>query len=250
LHCGSGISVPTAEADGPTEAPYLIEVMDEAVRYNRFLIDSLALWFEGSRSLLDFGAGNGRFANALQERGHQLFGVEPDPHLRALTARPGIDVRETLDAFDSSQRFDGLYSINVIEHIEDHESLMRCFFERLVPGGRILIYVPAFEVLFSANDARVGHLRRYRLRALMELVRGAGFEIDGARYVDSLGFFAGLGYRFFGNRDGGLNVGAVRLYDGLVFPLSRVLDHACQYWFGKNLLLTAVRPRAANDPQR
>ena len=234
--------MPVVEADGRSfEAPDLIEVMEEAVRYNRFLIESLATWFAGAGPLLDFGAGNGRFAAALHERGHRMYGVEPDPALRETIAERGVEAREALDAFDPSLRFDGIYSINVLEHVEDDAALLRAFRERLAPGGSLLIYVPAFEVLFSANDARVGHLRRYRRSGLVELARDAGFRVEGAHYVDSLGFFAGLGYRFFGNRDGDLNVAAVRSYDRLVFPLSRVFDRVCQGWLGKNLMLTARR---------
>lgn len=234
--------MPTADTDRSFEAPDLIEVMEEAVRYNRFLLDSLATWFEGAESLLDFGAGNGRFSVALQKRGHRMYGVEPDANLRETIARRGVEARETLNAFDPALRFDGIYGINVLEHIEDDQALMHSFLERLVPRGRLLVYVPAFDVLYSANDVRVGHLRRYRRGRLVDLARGAGFRVERACYVDSLGFFAGLGYRFFGNRDGGLNVGAVRNYDRAVFPLSRAIDRVCQGWLGKNLMLTAVRP--------
>lgn len=243
----TGPSRPTEDRSGAAgdrafEAPDLIEVMEQAVRYNRFLIDELAAWGRGAAALLDFGAGNGRFCVALLERGHAMHAVEPDPRLRGRIAERGVDAREALGEFDPAARFGGIYTVNVLEHIEDDAGLLRAFFERLEPGGRLFVYVPAFQLLFSANDRRVGHLRRYRRRPLVALVRQAGFEIERACYVDSLGFFAGLAYRWFGNRDGGLDVGAVRLYDGVLFPVSRVLDRVLGRWFGKNLLVTAVRP--------
>ena len=102
--------------------------------------------------------------------------------------------------------------------------------------------MPAFRALFSANDVRAGHVRRYRRGELVERTESAGFQMESARYVDALGFPAGLWYRFFGNRDGGLDVGAVRLYDRVVFPVSRQLDRLAQGFVGKNLLVTAVSP--------
>ncbi|MGH0031145.1 MAG: class I SAM-dependent methyltransferase [Myxococcota bacterium] len=237
------MSAPADGSDRNFEAPDLIEVMEEAVRYNRFLVGSIADWSEGASRLLDFGAGNGRFARAMAERGHRVFAVEPDPALRRSIAAAGVEARESLDAFDPALRFDGIYSVNVLEHVEDDASLVRAFRERLVPGGRLYAYVPAFQVLYSANDARVGHVRRYGRRALLALARDAGFVDVRARFVDSLGFPAGLWYRWFGNEDGGLDVGAVRLYDRLVFPVSRALDRIAQRFVGKNLLLTARRPR-------
>ena len=98
-------------------------------------------------------------------------------------------------------------------------------------------------MLFSANDERVGHVRRYTRSTLVNRIRDAGFVVERARYVDSLGFFAALGYRFFGNDDGGLDLRAVRLYDRVVFPMSRVLDRITWLLFGKNLLVHAVRPK-------
>lgn len=233
------------DLDRDFEARDLIEVMDEAVRYNRFLIDSIARWAEqegaSSLRLLDFGAGNGRFSRALRDRGHEVCAVEPDPALRAAIRAAGVDARESLASFDA-QRFDGIYSVNVLEHVEDDLALLREFLVRLEPGGRLYAYVPAFQLLYSANDARVGHVRRYGRRALLEVARRAGFEALDARFVDSIGFAAGLWYKHFGNRDGGLDVGAVRLYDRFVFPLSRAVDRLASGWVGKNLLLTARRP--------
>lgn len=228
--------------DRDFEARDLIEVMDEAVRYNRFLVDSIASWAEGAPRLLDFGAGNGRFARALAERGHPVCAVEPDPALRRAIEASGIDAREALSSFDAEPPFDGIFSVNVLEHVEDDLGLLRAFFQRLAPGGRLYAYVPAFQVLYSANDARVGHVRRYGRRALLEVARGAGFVDARARFVDSIGFLAGLWYRAFGDPDGGLDVGAVRVYDRFVFPLSRVLDRVASGAVGKNLLLTARRP--------
>jgi SAM-dependent methyltransferase len=222
------------------EAPELCEVMDEAVRYNRFLIESLARWGQGAGRLLDFGAGNGRFCAALSERGFDVVAVEPDAALRAQIRARGVPVARSLEAL-GDEHFGGAYSINVLEHVEDDAGLLASLRERLAPGGRLLLYVPAFPLLFSANDLRVGHLRRYRRAQLAARVREAGFAVTRCTHVDSIGFAAGLWYRHFGDRQGGLDVGAVRLYDRAVFPLSRALDALCFGAFGKNLLCEARR---------
>jgi SAM-dependent methyltransferase len=227
-------------ASRPFEAPELCEVMDEAVRYNRFLVESLARWGRGAGRLLDFGAGTGRFCAALRERGFDVAAVEPDASLRAVIRERGVPVGRSLDAL-GDERFGGAYAINVLEHIEDDVGLLASLRERLAPGGRLLLYVPAFPLLYSANDARVGHLRRYRRAQLSARVREAGFELLRCAHVDSLGFAAGLWYRRFGDPQGGLDPAAVRLYDRAVFPLSRALDALCFGAIGKNLLCEARR---------
>jgi SAM-dependent methyltransferase len=225
------------------EAPDLIEVMDEAVRYNRFLIDALLGWSRGAARVLDFGAGNGRFAGALHDHQQAVCAIEPDPRLREKIEARGVPTYESLDRVSDGE-FQGIYSMNVLEHLEDDAAFLRDFFRCLEPGGRLLIYVPAFQILFSSNDERVGHVRRYSKQMLVARIREAGFVIEYAGYVDSLGFFAGLVYRFFGNEDGGLDLRAIRFYDGVVFPLSRILDRVTWPFFGKNLLVRAVRPAA------
>ena len=228
--------------DRAFEAPDLIEVMDEAVRYNRFLVDSLARWSAGARRLLDFGAGNGRFAVALHEKGHDVSAIEPDAGLRSAIEAHGVSAHESLDALAPGETFDGIYSVNVLEHVEDDRALLRAFRDRLVPGGRLYAYVPAFPVLFSANDERVGHVRRYTRHRLVSAVEDTGFRVQRVEFVDCIGFPAGLWYRFFGNADGGLDVGAVKLYDRVLFPVSRSIDRVAKRFVGKNLLIQAVAP--------
>jgi 2-polyprenyl-3-methyl-5-hydroxy-6-metoxy-1,4-benzoquinol methylase len=236
--------VTESSVDREFEAPDLIEVMDEAVRYNRYLIDTIATWARGAARVLDFGAGNGRFCGAVHERGVKVSAVEPDLRLREKIAARGVPALESLDAVEL-ESLDGIYTINVLEHIEEDEAILAGFHSRLKPGGRLLVYVPAFPVLFSSNDVRVGHVRRYTRKVLVERVKAAGFEIEAAHYVDSIGFPATLFYRFFGSRDGDLDVRAVRLYDGVVFPVSRWLDRLLGRVLGKNLLLRATRAPAA-----
>lgn len=227
--------------DRAFEAPDLIAAMDAATNYNGFLVQQLADWARGANRLLDFGAGNGRFAIALQERGFEVSAIEPDSALRDRVQARAVSAYASLATLGDLQ-FDGIYTINVLEHIEDDLAILERFHELVRPGGRIFIYVPAFPILFSANDERVGHVRRYTKRELLSRVVKAGFQIEKARYVDSLGFAAGLAYRMFGNREGDLSVQAVTLYDRVLFPVSRAIDRVAGRFVGKNLLLCGTRP--------
>ena len=129
----------------------------------------------------------------------------------------------------------------MLEHIEDDSGALSVLHDRLKPGGRIIIYVPAFGVLFSSMDRLVGHHRRYRRRELSEKLRATGFAIESAYYVDSLGFFSALAYRLIGKETGVISPGAVKIYDRFLFPLSRLLDRLVLGSFGKNLVVVADR---------
>ena len=231
----------SSNSDRAFEAPDLIEVMDEAVRYNAFLISELERWAAGAGPLLDFGAGNGRFAGALHERGLDVHAVEPDRALREKIAGKGVATHEGLDALDA-QSFGGIYTLNVLEHLEDDRAVLEAFYRVLRAGGKLFIYVPAFELIFGANDERVGHLRRYRLRPLVKQLEAVGFAVERADYVDCVGFLAALVYNSIGSSDGDLSVNSVKLYDRFIFPLSRALDPVFRRILGKNLLVSAIKP--------
>jgi hypothetical protein len=134
-----------------------------------------------------------------------------------------------------------------MEHADNyHRFLLQKILElalaaRLRIGGKRLLYVPAFGLLFSAMDHAVGHHRRYQRAGLVSLVRQAGLSVESAGYVDSLGFLVTLVYKAVSRRAGRISVRAVRTYDRTVFPVSRRLDPLFSRWAGKNLLLIARR---------
>jgi SAM-dependent methyltransferase len=225
-------------ANGYLGAPNL-ETMEVARNYNTFLTSAVLSRADRARPVLDFGAGNGTHARALRTRGLDVRCVEPDPRLRRQLKAEGFEAAGSVTEY-CREIFGSVYSLNVLEHIEDDAAALRDLFSATEPGGRLIAYVPAFPVLFSAMDREVGHFRRYRKRGLTALVTDAGFRVTGCRYVDSLGFPAALAYRCV-SRTGRLNPRSVARYDRVVFPLSRAVDRMAARWIGKNLLLEARR---------
>jgi len=219
-----------------------LEVMKEAVNYNRMLVALVEAHARKGERALDFGAGVGTFALPLQRDGYAVQCVELDDAQRGVLAARGLPVHRTLaDIRDAS--VDYVYTLNVLEHIDDDAAALRDIHRTLRERGTLLIYVPAFPVLFTSMDRRVGHLRRYTRRDLREKVSAAGFDVRVVEYVDSLGFLATLVYRFAGSDSGSIDRRALRAYDRYVFPASRLLDRALKRCMGKNVLLVA-RKRA------
>ena len=217
-----------------------LEAMKLAANYNAHL-ESLVRAHSCGERILDFGAGGGTFAGALEATGKRVLYLEPDVALRGELEKLGFETRADLEKVPTGS-IDYIYSLNVLEHIEDDVLIIDQLYERLQPGGHLLLYVPAFAALFSAMDRQVGHFRRYRRPQLTALLRHAGFAIDEARYVDSLGFFATLLYKLLGDASGNINVRSLSLYDRFVFPVSRVVDRLVAGSLGKNLLVTAHKP--------
>ncbi|TCS62973.1 class I SAM-dependent methyltransferase [Varunaivibrio sulfuroxidans] len=217
-----------------------LEVMKNARRYNAYLVALVNRFAPRQGTLLDFGAGAGTFARALGAASRTVACVEPDPALRERLVGDGhaafADIADIADG-----RYDFVYSLNVLEHIEDDGAAVRELLRVLKPGGRCLIYVPALQILYSSMDSKVGHFRRYTKAGLKDLLQGAGFSVQWAGYADSLGFFATLAFKMLGNADGAINPGGLVLYDRLIFPLSRALDAIAHPFFGKNVAAVAVK---------
>jgi hypothetical protein len=151
----------------------------------------------------------------------------------------GISAVASLEQCET-EGFGTVYSFNVLEHIEDDATTLREIRGKLRPQGTLVLYVPAFNVLFSAMDRKVGHVRRYQRGPLEQLVRLVGFRVLRSEYVDSLGFLAALVYRLAG-RDGAISKRTVVAYDRVIFPLSRMIDRVTGMYLGKNVLLVACR---------
>jgi SAM-dependent methyltransferase len=219
-----------------------LEVLDDAVRYCRFLVDSVVRAGRGCRTALDFGAGTGSLSAMTRARGMQVACVELDPRLRAMLQERGFQVYADIASLaDRSQEY--IYSLNVLEHIEDDEATLSALFSKLKPEGRLFLYVPALQILFSSMDRKIGHYRRYHREGLLTIVRRAGFVVERAEYADSMGVLATLLYKAMGSRKGDVSRTPLRIYDRVVFPVSRVLDRlGCSRLFGKNLLVVARRP--------
>lgn len=219
-----------------------LEAMEEAKNYNRFLLDLFCSHTRPGTKTLDFGAGLGTFAEMARSRALDVHCLEPDDSLRERLHSRGFPSYASLE--ETHETFGFIYSLNVLEHIEDDIGALVALRRHLAPDGRIFIYVPAFPALFSSMDRKVGHFRRYTMPMMRERLDKAGLSPCAMRYADSLGFWASLLYKRFGSPQGDVKPGEVRTYDRFVFPVSRRLDRLTGSVFGKNLWVLAEHRKA------
>lgn len=216
-----------------------LEVMAEAVNYNKFLINLILEKIKKTDQILDFGAGTGTFSKAIHDYGFKLKVYEIDSWLLKKLKNLGLDTTSSSSNL-KDKSFDFIYSFNVLEHIDDDVVALKELKRLLKSRGLLLIYVPAFMCLFSSMDVRVGHIRRYNKNELLQKMKFAGFKIQSVSYVDSIGFFASLAYRFLRRNSGLLNTKSIIFYDRIIFPLSRICDTFFSKFIGKNLMIYAV----------
>jgi SAM-dependent methyltransferase len=155
------------------------------------------------RRILDVGSGTGEMVDMLLEFGN-VTALDGSPHaieyLRqrlptGLTARHGR-VPEDLPR---DETFDLVTAFDVVEHLDDDLAALRAFRRVLPTGGRMVLTVPAYQMLWSHHDVYAGHYRRYRRGQLRNLVqRAGGFQVDRIAYFNSLLFLPALAARTTG----------------------------------------------------
>lgn len=208
--------------------------------YNQFLIQQFTTAAGNATQVLEFGAGIGTLATLWKN----TTGVKPEcldidcAHQQIIKSR-GFECYSSVE--NITKKFDVVYTSNVLEHIKDDLSTLKQINFILKDKGYLLIYVPAFQILYSDLDQRVGHYRRYSKRGLGERLLHAGFDVKNIYFSDSLGFIAWLylKIRTIGSQQQEKNMW---LYDKYIFPLSKLLDAlGCRYLFGKNLFVYAQK---------
>lgn len=217
-----------------------LEVMALARNYNQFLVDKVLAVSQPQQLVVDFGAGAGTFSRPVAQAGRRLVCVETDATLCQALQDAGHQVAQDLEGLDDAS-VDCIYSLNVLEHIENDEAVLQTWGRKLKPGGQVLVYVPAFQILYTSMDRKVGHVRRYTRGELQYKLERAGLQVTRCRYADCIGFAATLVYKLTDQGRGDINPRMLKLYDRVVFPLSALLDAALGLLLGKNAYAVAVK---------
>lgn len=129
---------------------------------------------------LEIGCGHGQF---LKQCNGIFSGTVDGCDLNLYALKQIKDVEGDIYVYnihDKNERllnkYDGIFMLDVIEHIDDDKSFLHDAIEHLSPGGLIIINVPALESLYSEYDVVAGHKRRYSKRDLISLLEKCGVE--------------------------------------------------------------------------
>ncbi len=170
---------------------------------NYFRIEADSFWFAHRNNciaqvlqrfppqgiLFDVGGGNGFVSLGLNQNGFLTVLVEPG-HDGARNAK-ARGVRQVIcstfqDAGFPDYSLPSVGLFDVLEHIEDDHSFLKFLKLKLQKGGRIYITVPTFQWLWSAEDSRAGHYRRYTKKGICDLLRAEGFQVEYSTFFFSL----------------------------------------------------------------
>ncbi len=221
---------PTHEFTDPIGARTL-EALQRTDSYSAWQVAQVSA-FLGHR-ILEIGAGIGNIsAHLAAAKPEALFITDPNPdylsRLRSAFERsPTVRVAQlelpgmALDDW-RAQRIDTIVAFNVVEHIAEDHAAVRELASTLMPGGRLVLIIPAHSALYGPLDTALGHYRRYSVRSAGVLMAQAGLRPQLVRYFNMAGAI-GWFWRGQMRRKRELNPGSLRFFDKLV-PLLRMED--------------------------
>ena len=118
----------------------------------------------------------------------------------------------------------------------------------LRPGGRALLFVPAFMFLWGVQDDISNHRRRYTIASLEKVVRQAGLEVELATYANITFFgpilIGRLLMRVTGFRpasENNITVGFLNGILGRIFGAEASLLRHMKFPFGVSIVCVARR---------
>ena len=237
------MAAPALTGDPAFQATVL-EDMSAAENYRSWLIDLTAPYLGDCP--VEIGSGTGDYAELWAGAGRHVTATDGFPPLvdqlrQRFATNPFIDVQQLVIPSSGQGDHSAAVAINVLEHIPDDLQALRAFAALVRPGGAVVLFVPAFSMLMSDYDRRVGHVRRYRRKHLLQLLHAAGLEPTTVHYVNTVGFFGWLvKMRLLRGQPGpGF---ALTVFDRGILPIMRMLEARIRAPFGQSLLAVATKP--------
>lgn len=168
-------------------------------------------WFEGRRAILtrllaaldpplppgarvlDVGCGTGANGQVLAGGGRFAVGLDLSPVPLGLQGAMGRGHAARLRGDATrlpfpSGAFDMVVALDVLEHIDDDGAAAAELVRVLRPGGVLIVFVPALQLLWGLQDEVSHHRRRYGRAELQSLIAGTGVRIERLTFFNAILF--------------------------------------------------------------
>jgi len=199
-------------------------------------------------TVIEAGAGIGTFSDFLlsSPKVKNLIAIEPAantfPELeKKFAGNPSVQtLRGYLTDHYKDLEANAVVAVNVLEHVEDHEGFLREAREAIVPGGALLLFVPALPAIFGSLDKAFEHHRRYTRRTIREVIQRSGWQPRRISYMN----FPGIAAWFMAGRimkKTSVAPADAKAYDRLVIPWLSRLEAVVPPPIGSNLVAIATK---------
>ncbi len=215
-----------------------------ATNYHKWILEKFKPFIHGN--ILEIGTGRGYFKKNLKTNGHFVsIDIDKEIIANAKNNEPeGIyflaDISDKSTITPLNQfRFQSVLCFNVLEHIEEDALAIENIMDNLDENGYLLLFVPAFQVLFNDKDKLAGHLRRYTKKTLLQTLQNqTNIKIIKFEYFNPIGAIGYWFNKFVKHKS--LNNKSIsrqtKFFDKYLVSLSKALNPLTINMFGQSLV--------------
>jgi predicted SAM-dependent methyltransferase len=140
---------------------------------------------------------------------------------------------------DHLGKYDTVFALNVIEHIENETVAIKNCNKLLNRGGKLIILVPAYQQLYNRFDKELEHFRRYNATRLKKLLEHQHFRIVHSQYFNLMGI---PGWYVSGKLQKNKTIpkSQMSLYDKLV-PIFKLVDRIVVNKIGLSVIAVGIK---------
>lgn len=228
-----------------------LEAIANARRFNQWMYAVTSHHLKGR--ILEIGSGIGNISEHYLNDGRRLMlsdvrqnycdyldkTYNQMPHCEGVRlldlVHPDFD-NEYVDLLGS---FDGVFALNVVEHILDDVLAITNAKKLLRKGGRLVILVPAYPVLFNDFDRNLDHYRRYTEGSLKSIFEKNNVQIVNSQYFN-LAAIAGWWFSGTVLKNKTIPTGQMKIYDSLV-PIFKIIDKLVFNRIGISVIVEGIK---------
>lgn len=143
-------------------------------------MDQLVDKYNISSPFLDIGCGNGDVSQHFASKGWSGKAIDSSEAAikeAKLNLASFSNIRVEKESLSQEKEvFKTIFLIDVLEHIEDDETVLKNIFTLLSSSGYLIIVVPSNPKEWSWDDDFYGHYRRYSVEEIRKKMINAGFK--------------------------------------------------------------------------
>ena len=217
-----------------------LESISVAENYNKYVADLFFSNIDKTENILDFGAGYGLITEKFKKKGYKISAVEINKTALEKLNDKNIDSYNLIEKVPKS--INCIISLNVLEHIEDDDKYIKKFYNHLPQDGKLILYLPSSNLIWTELDDMVNHKRRYSKSGIVELLNSNSFEIEKIFFVDFIGWIVLFFLKMFRVKLD-FDKRKIKFYDKFIFRTFKFTDYFFKNIIGKNLFIVASKKK-------
>ena len=176
--------------------------MSKADKFNLWMAETIAPYVSGET--LEIGSGLGNISRYFIDKDFQITLSDIESYYLDILRNQFLNTHNVKDIIsidlqspnfaesysELANKFDTVFYLNVLEHLEFEDIAMQNSQFLLKPGGSLIVLVPAYSFLYSPMDKALDHYRRYTKRRLNNVFQRNNMVVTKSFYFNFLGIGA------------------------------------------------------------